>query len=206
MNTNMTSDITRAMARPSNLSRISARVIVRGPATPMPCRSRAASITGNARREQREQASGNEERQSNVGRRLAAGSIRERAVEQLADSEPEKEQRDDQLIVVRALDGERGTDRWKRWQHRVDRHRGERGERRHQGHELAEPNRRMFRGAHRSAQHTGTSRCAPCARPRLRTRSRIRPTERLASAIRWSRRRDPPGPRREEHCAGSPGL
>ena len=107
-------------------------------------------------REQREQASGNEERQSNIRRGLAASSIRERTVEQLADSEPEKEQRDDQLIVVRARHGKRGTDRWKRRQHRVDRHRGERRERRHQGDELTKANRRAFRGGHRSAQHTGT--------------------------------------------------
>ena len=46
MKTAMTNDITRAITWPSNLSRTSAMVIVRGPATPRPCRTRPASMTG----------------------------------------------------------------------------------------------------------------------------------------------------------------
>jgi hypothetical protein len=47
MNTAVTSDITRAISRPSKRSRTSAMVIVLGPATPIPCSSRPASIIGN---------------------------------------------------------------------------------------------------------------------------------------------------------------
>ena len=46
MKTAITNDMTRAITWPSNLSRTSAMVIVRGPATPRPCRTRPASRTG----------------------------------------------------------------------------------------------------------------------------------------------------------------
>ncbi len=44
MNTVMMSDMTLAIDRPSNLSRTSAMVIARGPATPRPWRNRPVSI------------------------------------------------------------------------------------------------------------------------------------------------------------------
>ena len=49
MKTTVMSDMTRAISRPSNRSRTSAIVIVRGPATPMPCRNLPASIIGKLR-------------------------------------------------------------------------------------------------------------------------------------------------------------
>jgi hypothetical protein len=49
MKTIVMSDMTRAISRPSNRSRTSASVIVRGPATPMPCRNLPASIIAKLR-------------------------------------------------------------------------------------------------------------------------------------------------------------
>ncbi len=44
MNIEMMKDITRAISRPSNWSRISATTTIRGPAAPSPCRKRPASM------------------------------------------------------------------------------------------------------------------------------------------------------------------
>jgi hypothetical protein len=96
-----------------------------------------------ASRCQREHASGGEDREPGKGRRLAADGVRERAVEQLSETESEEQQRDDELIVVRTLHAERRANRRKRRQDHVDRQRGERGQRRHQRNELTQTARSM---------------------------------------------------------------
>ena len=47
MNTAIANDMRRAITRPSYWSRTRATVTIRGPATPIPCRTRPAIITSN---------------------------------------------------------------------------------------------------------------------------------------------------------------
>ena len=136
MNTAVTSDITRAISRPSKRSRTSAMVIVRGPATPIPCRSRPASIIGKLCDSSASEQPDREDRQAQEGRRLSSRGVGERPVEELPDPEPEEQQRHYELVVVRARDAERGADGGQRRQHHVDRERHECRQHGHERHEL----------------------------------------------------------------------
>ena len=57
---------------------------------------------------------------------FAPDAVGERAEQQLADPEPQKEGHDDQLNIVRTRDAEVAADCGQRRQHRVDRQRDQR--------------------------------------------------------------------------------
>ena len=91
--------------------------------------------------QQREHASSGEECEPDECRRLTADGVRQRAVHQLTEAEAEEQERQDQLIVVGALDTERGADGGERGQNHVDRQRHQRGERGHQRDEFNQADR-----------------------------------------------------------------
>ena len=71
----------------------------------------------------------------------ASDSVRERTEDELAQAEPHKERRDDELDVVAAGHAEVLADRGERGQHRVDRERHERHEEGGERDELADRER-----------------------------------------------------------------
>ena len=85
---------------------------------------------------ERQRAAGGKQRQADVDGGLAADAVRHRSVEELSQSKPEKEQRDDELCVVGVANAQSSADCRKRRKDHVDRQRNQRRQGRHEPDEL----------------------------------------------------------------------
>ena len=173
MNTAIANDMMRAIGRPP--------VLVADEGDGHDARGRHADALEDAGRDHhlergrpdRDQAPCHEHPEADVDRGLAPEPVGERAEEDLANPEPEKDGDDDVLDVVRADHAEVSPDRRERGQHRVDGKGDEGEEERDEGDELAgtKPSRgRRGRAAVVAAVHRSprTRRHSPGHRSRRR--------------------------------------